>query len=259
VSCKLSQDLMDAYLDGEVDLVRSLEIEQHVKECSACAHAYERRRSFVTAIKTAPLAYQAPDGLAQDVREAIRRAAGAETISETKPDRVRSWNWNSWLYGIGCAGALALVFLTTIPHLYGPSVDDRLGQEVVSAHVRSLMANHLTDVQTSNQHVVKPWFNGKLDFSPTVRDFSDRGFPLAGGRMDYLNNRSAAAIVYYRGAHPINLFIWPSKPGETQKEKIFTRQGYHLIRWSEGGMTYWAISDVNAQELKDFVELIGKA
>jgi anti-sigma factor RsiW len=249
---------MDAYLDSEIDLVRSLEIEQHLKECSLCTQGYEQRRSFISAVKIAPLAYPLPIDLEQNVRAAIRRSAGEPSVPNRKPERAASWNPNSWFYGMLGAGALALVFLAAVPRLYGPSSDERLGQEIVEAHVRSLMANHLTDVQNSNQHVVKPWFNGRLDFSPTVQDFSDHGFPLVGGRLDYLSCRPAAAIVYYRAAHPINLFVWPAKPGETLREKTSTRQGYHLIRWSEGGMIYWIISDVNEHDLKDLAGLIQK-
>jgi anti-sigma factor RsiW len=124
--------------------------------------------------------------------------------------------------------------------------------------VRSLITNHLIDIVTSNQHVVKPWFNGRIDFTPSVRDFSDQGYPLAGGRLDYLAGRTVAVLVYHRAAHPINLFIWPSQAGEELKEKTLSRQGYHLIRWSHGGMTYWVISDVNEKELKDFAELVQK-
>jgi len=255
VSCNPTRDLMDAYLDGELDLVRSLEIEQHLKECTACSRSYEHRRSLITAVKTAPLTYHAPAGLEQEIKKVLHREADADPSAKSRAAE-RSWNWNAWFYGLAPAAVLGLALLVAVPRLYGPSTDDRLGQEVVAAHVRSLMADHLTDIRNSNHHVVKPWFNGRLDFSPPVRDFSDHGFPLTGGRLEYLSGHSAAAIVYYRAAHPINLFIWPSRSGETGKEKVFTRQGYHLIRWSEGGMTYWVISDLNEHDLKDFVELL---
>jgi len=246
---------MDAYLDGEVDLVRSLEIEQHLKECSACSHAFERRRSLITVLKTAPLTYQAPADLEREIRTAIHREAAMESSAKRRPAQ-RPWNWKAWFYGMAPAAALGLACVAIVPRLYGPSADDRLGQEVVAAHVRSLMADHLTDIRNSNHHVVKPWFNGRLDFSPPVLDLADHGFPLTGGRLEYLNGRPTAAIVYYRAAHPINLFVWHAKSGETGKAKEFTRQGYHLIRWSEGGMTYWVISDLNEHELKDFAELL---
>ena len=127
----------------------------------------------------------------------------------------------------------------------GPLVED----EIVAGHVRSLLANHLTDVATSNQHVVKPWFNGRIDFSPPVVDLAATGFPLVGGRVDYIGGRVVAALVYRRSGHAINLFVWPA---ETPPEGPSQHDGYNLLRWSAGGLAYWAISDLNPEELRDF-------
>jgi anti-sigma factor RsiW len=255
MTCKEALNFVDSYMDQELDLVRQLEIEQHLKECSSCSRAYAERRSLQVAIKAAPLYFEAPVRLEQDVRRALRRAAGMSSGADAA---APGWNWGGWLAGAMSMAAVAVVLIGVGPRLLGTSPDDRLSQEVTSSHVRSLITNHLIDIVTSNQHVVKPWFNGRIDFSPSVRDFSDHGFPLAGGRLDYLAGRTVAVLVYHRAAHPINLFTWPSKPGEESKEKILSLQGYHLIRWSHGGMTYWVISDVNEMELKDFVELVQK-
>jgi anti-sigma factor RsiW len=259
MTCKEALNFIDSYMDHELDLVRQLEIEQHLKECSACSHAYAQRRSLQTAIKAAPLYYEVPAKLEQDVRRALRHAAGAAAETDSVAlARGLGWNWTGWFTGVLSAAAVAVVMIGVGPRLLNPSSEDRLSQEVTSSHVRSLITNHLIDIVTSNQHVVKPWFNGRIDFTPSVRDFSDQGFPLAGGRLDYLAGRTVAVLVYHRALHPINLFIWPSQTGEELKEKTLSRQGYHLIRWSHAGMTYWVVSDVNEKELKDFAEMVQK-
>jgi anti-sigma factor RsiW len=156
-------------------------------------------------------------------------------------------------------GALALVFLVFLalgltngwpwaPHT------DLLAQQVETAHVRSLMGSHLTDVTSTDQHTVKPWFDGKLDFSPPVVDLTAQGFPLSGRRLEYIDNRQAAALVYLHNKHVINLLIWPSTAANTGLSQT-TINGYHLVSWIRSGMSYWAVSDLETAELLDFVKL----
>jgi anti-sigma factor RsiW len=149
------------------------------------------------------------------------------------------------------AVCLALLLLVTRT---GPSPEQQLAQEVVSSHVRSLMASHVTDVASSDQHTVKPWFNGRLDFSPPVKNLAAQEFPLIGGRLDYLGGRSVAALVFQRHKHIINLIVWPAKMTDSKATPVGPSQGYNLIHWSEAGMAFWAVSDLNEKELMEFVQ-----
>src|SRR5205823_13277185 len=143
-----------------------------------------------------------------------------------------------------------------LPRLQRPGTDQLLAAQLIASHVRSLMANHLTDVASSDQHTVKPWLDAKLDFAPPVVDLASEGFPLIGGRLDYFDNRPVAALVYQRQQHVINLFVWPAAPAAAEPESTITRQGYHLVQWTTAGMTYWAISTLNEQEMQTFARVI---
>jgi len=132
-----------------------------------------------------------------------------------------------------------------------PDPGGDLTTQLVAGHVRSLLANHLTDVQTSDQHTVKPWFTGKIDFSPPVIDLTDRGFPLLGGRLDYIEGKVVAALIYRRNKHVINLFVWPS---DGHPPRSLSQDGYTLLGWRQAGLAYWAVSELNAVELREFME-----
>jgi anti-sigma factor RsiW len=136
--------------------------------------------------------------------------------------------------------------------------ENLLAQEVVSSHIRSMMLNHLVDVPSSDQHTVKPWFNGKLDFAPDVKDFADQGFPLVGGRLDYIDNRTVAALIYQRRKHAINLFIWPAPEVNNQPAQQLSVNGYNIIHWTRSGTRYWAVSDVNSADLSEFAKLVSQ-
>jgi anti-sigma factor RsiW len=269
MNCREIQELKHAYADGELDLLRSLEIEQHLNGCGACSHAYQNVNELSGVLKTAGLYFTAPADLKERVRASLRAqmpaaAYGQLTSSSlpsprrrfAEPTERRPWYSRPWLNLAIPAAAIAVIALLLIPALTWTSAENRLAMEVTSSHVRSLMANHLTDVASSDQHTVKPWFDGKVDFAPAVIDLAERGFPLVGGRLDYLENRSVAALVYQRNKHFINLFIWPVANENAKPEKILARQGYNLIRWNESGMAYWAVSDLNRGELRDFAALI---
>ncbi len=248
MGCHETHHLRDGYVDGELDLTSTLEIEQHLQACADCSHAYNNQLALRTAIDAGSLSFTPSVNLQKRIQVSLRK----ESTSKTVPGG-RAWHW------ISSAAALAAVLLITLGliHIWSvPSADDLLAQDVLSSHVRSLMANHLVDVPSSDQHTVKPWFDGKLDFSPPVVDLAKQGFPLVGGRLDYLDNRSVAALVYQRRKHVINLFIWPSTQNADAGTTMVTRQGYHLFSWTKAGMTYWAVSDLDTSELQQFVQLV---
>ena len=248
MSCQQTHELIHGYLDGEVDLVKSLEIEQHLADCPACAQTYKGMRGLQSVVRNDALRFRPAPDFEKRLRSAVRR----EDKSEQKPALLQ-WRW---LLPVGLFTALVIGTLGVVAIFSRPSPDELLAQEVVSSHVRSLMADHLTDVPSSDQHTVKPWFDGKLDFSPTVKDLSQQGFVLTGGRLDYIGNRPVAALVYQRRQHPINLFVWPATAAPAVSQKALERQGYNVIRWSNGGMTYWAVSNLNLAELQQFAELL---
>ncbi len=248
MSCQTTQKLLDGYLDGELDLVRNVEMEEHLRECPACGRAYEDRQALRAAVRTGATYFKTPAELEERIRSAVRKAAKAEPAP-----RATSWGW---LSVAAAAAAVVLLAWTVVLLLRGPSDEKLLAQAVVSSHVRSLMAAHLTDVQSSDQHTVKPWFTGKLDFSPAVKDLANKGFPLVGGRLDYLDNRPVAALVYQRREHFINLFIWPATRSADVAEKTQARQGYNLLYWTRAGMAYWVVSDLNQSELREFAKLL---
>jgi anti-sigma factor RsiW len=256
VSCQEAQTFLNGYLDGELDLVRNIEIEEHLHDCAGCSQAYKNHRTLRTSIRTGALYFEPPANLHGRIRSALgKEGYEADRMSPAVTGRLRPWRW----LGIAAATALASVVLTSLILtlvMSRPAPEEMLAQEIVSSHVRSLMINHLTDVPSSDHHTVKPWFEGKLDFSPPVVDLSGEGFPLAGGRLDYLNNRPVAALVYQRRKHLINLFIWPSTHEQATPPKLSVRQGYNLFHWSDAGMSYWAVSDLNGSELQDFVHLV---
>ena len=248
MSCTEPRDLVQAYLDHELDLAKSLETEQHIRECVTCSEAYEEGRRLRTALNECGLYFNAPP----DLHKRIRATTRDEARSNSGP---RSFRWRAMAFGLPAALA-AVIALSIVPLLRRPTTTDLLVDEIASGHVRSLMADHLTDVASSDKHTVKPWFDGKLDFSPAVVDLADHGFPLVGGRLDYLENRPVAALVYGRQKHFINLFVWPSSHEETRATPVSSRHGFNLIHWNTSEMSYWAVSDLNLAELGEFAELV---
>ena len=251
MNCREAQELIHGFVDGELGLVWNLEMERHIHECPSCSGTQERLRAMHPVVSDNSLYFQPPAGLEDRLRARLRKGSSVENRAWTS---LPSWR------GIGIAAALLLCVAGTWQvAMMRPrsSTTETIGQEVVASHVRSLMAAHLTDVPSSDRHTVKPWFNGKVDFSPVVADFADRGFVLDGGRLDYLDNRAVAALVYRRRQHVINLFTWHTSEPDWAI-RTFDRQGYHVFNWTKYHVTYWAVSDLNSEELRQFAEMLRK-
>jgi anti-sigma factor RsiW len=265
MTCEEARTLIHGYADAEMDLTGSLEIERHLAQCTACAAAYREIGVLRSALRSGLVNFEAPATLHASIRSAVgnaRRAEGTrrrdlrDSIIRRVPLRLRPPNgWDAAIAAVAFSILIVIVLAGGLRR-NGPSTNDLIGNEIVASHVRSLMANHLADVISSNQHTVKPWFDGKIDFAPTVVDFASQGFPLSGGRLDYADGRPVAALVYRRREHIINLFTWPvSDTGETTP-RLEKRQGYNLAHWTRAGMEYWAVSNLNGAELMKFAALV---
>jgi anti-sigma factor RsiW len=252
-SCRL--ELVQAYADHQLDAAQALEVERHLTGCEDCAAAYRSQRALRAAIGDSALYHRAPPALLDRLAETL--AAAPEPRTSPMPSApARSRRPLLWRSLSLAASAAFLVVMTAaiVTRFSQFSPPEQTLRDVVAGHVRSLMVNHLADVPSSDQHTVKPWFNGKLDFSPPVKDLASEGFPLIGGRMDVIEDRPVAALVYRRHAHYINLFIWPSTR-ESGAEEMTSRRGYNVIHWTQSGMTCWAVSDLNRGELEEFARL----
>jgi anti-sigma factor RsiW len=246
--CGDVRGLVHAYLDGELDLIRQVEIEDHLRECAKCQAAYESQRALQSVLKADGLYFAAPARLERQVRAAVR--------TESVPAKWWSRVFSPPRLAVAASAAALVIVAVAVGPMLSRQARNQIAQEGVSAHIRSLMASHLTDVPSSDQHTVKPWFAGKLDFSPPVVDLKDEGFPLVGGRLDYVENRPIAALAYRRGEHVINLFVWPSGSNADAGEASDGRQGYNALSWTRDRTNFWAVSDLNATELRQFAQLV---
>jgi anti-sigma factor RsiW len=253
VTCEDARPLVNAYVDRELDVVKSLEIEAHLNGCAACAREEASLRALHSMFGNSysSLYHEAPARLERQVRVALREARRTES---RRGFALRRYSW------VGAAAAavlfLAIIVKDVLPP--GSSAGEATAREVVNEHLRSLTGNHLTDVLSSNQHTVKPWFDGRLNFTPPVKDLGPEGFPLVGGRLDYLDNRPVAALVYRRRQHIINLFIAPAEHAGDARPTGQVRAGYNIVHWTKSGMTYWAVSSLSAAELAKFAQLVSE-
>jgi len=284
MNCEEARTLVHAYADGELALESALEIERHLAECAGCARERASLAALSATLGDPELQYSAPPALRARIATAIADAFD-EGAAPAEADRggaahVRWWrrgrrrsiaafgagfgaNLGWALAGAACA-LLAVATINVNPVSWRPfgaaarpsASRAALENEVLASHLRSLMPGHLMDVTSTDQHTVKPWFNGRIDFSPPVNDFAAEGFRLIGGRLDYLDGRTVAVLIYQRRKHIVNVFVWPA--GESGESTIDSTamHGFNLVHWRRGGMNVWLVSDLNANELRDLARLL---
>jgi anti-sigma factor RsiW len=242
---------LSPFLDDELDPVASREVSQHLATCPKCAAAFDRQRELSENLRRNLEYHRAPDLLRARVMNDVRAAGTMGREGAPSHPVAQPWRWLN-----AAAAVIAVVGVSwlaaTLPR---DRANDAIAREAISGHIRSLMANHLTDVASTDQHTVKPWFNGKLDFSPPVTDFAAAGYPLVGGRLDYLQGRSVAALVYRHRQHAINVFAWPMAGAHEGIAPAVTQQGFHVIRGAHNGMAFWVVSDLNVEELTSFARM----
>jgi anti-sigma factor (TIGR02949 family) len=235
--CKNCASLLTAYADNELDAAGAARVRDHLAGCDDCRALYRQERAVKDAVRLRAPYHEAPAGLSARVK----KTTGA------KPPSL-------WMRPLVPAAPLAALACALLLYFAAPTSTGQI-DEIVAEHVRSLMEHHLTDVTSTDQHTVKPWFAGRIDFSPPVADFAAQGFPLLGGRLDYLQHRNVAALAYRHNKHLINVFIAPEAGGD-MAFKTESSRGFNLVQWRKGGLAFTAISDLNAVELKMLAGLI---
>jgi anti-sigma factor RsiW len=242
LDCPVDHHLLDAYLDGELGFERTVEVEAHLASCGVCSAEVQSWKDIRAEMQTPELYYGAPAHLEAKLRK---------LLPKTRSERTPWFQRSIWAAG-GAAFATAAMlvsFLVMRPAVPSPEHD------IVASHIRSLMADHLMDVVSTDQHTVKPWFDGKLDFAPPVKDFAADGYPLAGGRLDYLENRKVAVLIYHRALHVINVYVFPAQDNGSSTARVQTIQGYNVVSWAKNGFEFRAVSDLNTAELREFARL----
>jgi mycothiol system anti-sigma-R factor len=249
MDCTDIRSRLPAYLDQELDAANVAAIDRHLAACDACSAAFARQSNLRRALREQLTYHRAPAGLASRIRSQVTPA---------EPRRFRfAPQW--WQFGAAVAATAVVTWMAAV-EFQRPAPDQLLAEEVIAGHARAVLTSHVADVATSDQHTVKPWLSSKLDFSPPVTDLTGAGFPLLGGRLDYLDNRPVAALAYQHRQHLISLFVWPERDAaRSAPMRGFSRQGYNVLHWTDAGMTYWAISDLNGNELRDFAQAYASA
>jgi anti-sigma factor RsiW len=253
MNCQECRDYIDPYFDSELDAGDTVKVKQHLRDCPECRRHLRSREVLRKLLANPELKFAIPKELPVEVKAKVFSGGGSGQ------ERIARKYSQPWLFvPLALAAAMTLFFgllFLNKSGLLNRYNSQSLVGEVVSGHVRSLLVTHLLDVPSTDQHTVKPWFDGKLKFAPPVQDFAEQGFRLIGGRLDYLKGQEAAALVYQRNKHIINLFLWPAQPKASVSMHSFSRNGYNVVNWNHGGFQWWAVSDVSASDLERFAQL----
>jgi anti-sigma factor (TIGR02949 family) len=250
MSCGNTQELLSAFVDGELSPRQATEVAEHLAMCEACSHEYDMVLKTVQILRAELAPSPAPDVLRARIQSTLREQPPAR-LSVVRPEPSIPWRAIAAVLMIAVSSS-ALTWIVTNRR----SAEPELRDEVLASHIRSLMPDHLTDVRSNDQHNVKPWFNGRLDFSPAVPRLDDAGFPLIGGRLDYVHNRPVAVVVYARRQHLINVYAWPTDASTELASSLSSRQGYNVLHWRHAGVEQWVVSDLNPPELQQFAALL---
>ena len=244
MDCTEIRSRLHAYLDQELDAPGAMEVDRHLASCEACKSIYAEQTALRSAVRSNATYHNAPSGLAQRIRARVRPK------DESKP----RFRWQQWFPMGAAVAATALLSWTAAIQYASVSPEEVMAERVIAGHARSVVTGHLADVASSDQHSVKPWLSARLDYSPPVTDLTGAGFPLVGGRLDYLDQRPVSVLVYRHREHMINLFVWPLQEGAPAQAAhgSLAKRGYNVLHWNDAGMTFWAVSDLNAAEMRDF-------
>jgi anti-sigma factor RsiW len=256
MKCDDSRIYLPAYLDDELDVAESLRVQKHLSECGDCRRAQDEQLALRSAMRDPALYAQPSVDFSKRIEAAVRRAAQEEARSQGS-----GWFESLWLGAFRWVPAVAALLIVSVGaflvmNSLRSSHQQLIASAVLAGHIRSLQPGHLIDVPSSDRHTVKPWFQGKLDFSPPVPDLSELGWKLAGGRLDYVDGRPVAVLVYQRRMHNINVFLWPNRGSADDAIKEDDAQGYQILHWNGAETTYWVVSDLNNAELLELAHAL---
>lgn len=251
MTCEDSRLYLSAYVDDELDVPDILRIQSHLASCAACRKVQDEQFALRSALHDPELRGQPSAEFQQRIRQAVNQSAKTEAVLNSPQRQVIRIDPLRYVAAVALALVIAIAAVV-VSHSLRSSESQQTSSAVMTAHLRSLQPGHLVDVTSSDRHTVKPWFQGKLDFSPAVPDLGALGFNLIGGRLDYVNGRPVAAIVYQRRMHNINVFVWPKQGGTAGSIQQQSVDGYQILHWDTADLSYWAVSDLNGAELQEF-------